>query len=190
MEKISFPVIYQQIKEVVTNPAQFWVKTKSENKSSADLLAGYYLPLVLVASLAVFLGTWIGSSHFYIGFAVLKAIRELVILVLQYLISVFFVNELITTFDGKKNIIAARKLVAYSLSPLLLVSIVTGLFPALYIVDILGLYSIYIFWVGAKELLNLPERKLSSYILISCLLGLFVLGFLSILLWKVFMMLY
>jgi hypothetical protein len=52
------------------------------------------------------------------------------------------------------------------------------------VVDILGMYSFYLFWLGAKELVKLPENKEHSYILITIVVNFFVFSFLSILLSK------
>ena len=103
-------------------------------------------------------------------------------MVLQYLIGVYITNELIKTFKGQKDIVSVRKLVLFSMTPFLLVSIVTGLFQFLYVLDILGVYSFYIFWLGANELLDLPKEKKDSYIIITIIVNFFVFSFLSILL--------
>lgn len=177
--------LIQHIKEVILTPAKFWEKEKSP-EADTKAFVQFYLPLAFIAALAVFLGAWFGSSNFYIRFAILKSINELLVFILQYFVSVFLVNELIPNFGGKKNKLLAQKLVIFSLTPFLLVSIVTGLFPALYVVDVLGLYSIFIFWAGVKVLLDIPYEKESGYVLATSLLNLFVFAFLSILLWKIF----
>ena len=177
--------IIQYIKDVILSPAKFWEKVKSPEVGT-KLFVQYYLPLAILASLAVFLGAWFGSANFYYRFAIFKALNELVVFILQYFISVFLVNELMPNFGGEKNKLIAQKLVVFSLTPFLLVSILTGLFPGLYVVDILGLYSIFIFWTGVKALLDIPYKKESGYVLSTALLNLFVFAFLSILLWKIF----
>lgn len=177
--------LVQYIKEVILTTVKFWAKVKSPEVGK-NLFFQYYLPLSFIASLAVFLGAWFGSTNFYLRFAIIKALCELVVFVLQYYVSVFLVNELITNFGGEKNKLASQKLVIFSLTPFLLVSVLTGLFPVLYVVDVLGLYSIFIFWAGVKELLNLPYKNESGYVLVTGLLNVFVFAFLSILLWKIF----
>lgn len=182
--KISFSNIITDIKELILNPKLFWISLKEKPNSQTKLLIGYLLPLLTAISIAVFLGEFFKSSHFYVGFALLKSLRSVSLFFLQYLIAVFFTNELIKTFGGEKNIEIARNLVVYSIIPLLLVSIVTGLFPFLYIIDILGFYGFYIFWIGVKELLVFPENKQSSYSLIAIVVSFFVFSFLSITLSK------
>lgn len=182
--KISIETIRKEIQDVLLKPKQFWVEQKDQQKSNTDLLLGYYFPILLLVAVAVFLGEFLSSSHFYMGVALLKALREILLFTFQYFLSVFFTTELMKTFGAEKNSNIAQKLVAYSITPLLLVSLLTGLIPFLYVVDILGMYSFYIFWVGASELLTFPENKKNSYILITVVLNFFVFSFLSIFLSK------
>jgi len=182
--EISFSKISDQIKMVIFNPKEFWISKKESEERQAELLASYFLPVLLVLALVVFLGEFFRSTHFYMGYAVLKGVREVALFTLEYFLAVFFTNELMKTFGIEKNIAVARRLVVYSFTPLLLVSMVTGLFPFLYVLDILGLYSFYIFWVGVQELLIFPEQKQNSYATITIVVNFFVFSFLSIFLSK------
>lgn len=176
--------IFLSIQDIVVKPKEFWALQKENEIKSQKLLSKYFFPLLLLAVLAVFTGEFFRSNHFYAGFALMKAGREFLLFLLQYFISVFFTNTLIKTFGGKKNKKTAQMLVVFSLTPFLLVSIITGLFPFLYVLDALGLYSFYIFWLGAKELLDFPQRKLEKYALSTILVNFFIFSFLSVLLSK------
>ncbi|WP_346857268.1 Yip1 family protein [uncultured Draconibacterium sp.] len=180
---ISFSKIVAEVKQLILKPSEFWQEKKNSDGDRTTIIA-YLLPFLLVLALVVFVGEFFKRTDFFIEYPLLKAVREILLFVLAYIIGVYFTNELIKTFGGEKNIQIARKLVAYSLTPLLLVSMITGLFPFLYVVDILGMYSFYLFWVGAKELVTLPENKAHSYILITIVVNFFVFSFLSILLSK------
>ncbi len=184
MEATFTKRIITAIKEIVLAPRDFWEKQKGSDKKHSRHITGFFVPILGVVALAVFLGEFFGSSHFYMGYAVLKAIREVLLFVLQYVLAVFFTNELIKTFKGEKNIAVVRQLVLYSMTPFLLVSVVTGLFQFLYVLDILGVYSFYVFWLGASELLTLPVEKKDRYIIITILVNFFVFSFLSIFLSK------
>lgn len=180
----SISIIISQVKELLFTPSAFWKARKEETKGSRLLWVNYLLPILLVVAVAVFIGEFFKRTDFFIEYPLLKALREIALFVLQYFISVWVTAELMKTFGAEKNIDIARKLVVYSMTPLLLVSIITGLFPFLYVLDIVGLYSFYIFWVGAKELLKLPENKDHSYILITIVANFFIFSFLSVLLSK------
>lgn len=182
--KVNFNQIFIKIKELIFEPPAFWEKQKQGKNLDRQSFIGYFLPLLVLVFLAVFTSELIRGSRFYLTFPLMKAGREVMLFLFQYIISVFFTNELIRTFGGKKNIFIARKLVVYSLTPFLLVSFITGMFPFLYVIDVFGLYGFYLFWTGAKALLEFPERKQTSYILVTILVNFFVFSFLSIFLSK------
>ena len=180
----SFSKITAQIKELLFTPTGFWKKQKERRETNAWLWSSYMVPILLMLAIAVFIGEFFRRTDFFIEYPLLKAFREVILFLLQYFIGVFLTAELMKTFGAERNIIIARKLVVYSMTPLMLVSILTGLFPFLYILDILGIYGFYLFWIGAKELLTFPENKEHSYILLTIVVNFFAFSFLSVLLSK------
>lgn len=182
--EFSFSNIIAQVKELLFTPKEFWQAQKNKEESGTKLWLTYMLPILLAVALAVFIGEFFKRTDFFIEYPLLKALREVVLFILMYFFGVFFTTELMKTFGGEKNAAVARKLVVYSLTPVLLVSVLTGMFPFLYILDILGVYSVYLFWVGARELLTFPENKENSYILITIVVNFFLFSFLSVFLSK------
>jgi len=182
--EFSFSNIINNSKELLVNPKSFWISKKEVLDSHGKLLSQFFIPLLFVVTVAVFLGEFFRSTHFYVGFALLKSARVIVLFLLQYFLATFFTTELMKTFGATKNIEVARNLVIYSLTPFFLVSALTGLLPFLYVIDVLGFYCFYIFWIGAKELLVFPDNKQSSYILLTIVVNFFVFSFLSITLSK------
>lgn len=185
--EITIKNIPIRIRNVLLHPRTFWKNQKKPGTGQQALFLGYLFPLIVIISLGDFLGEFTGSQHFYIGFAILKSLRVIVLYTMLYFISVFLTNELVKPFGGQKDLLIVQRLVVYSLTPFLLVSFVSGLFPFLYVINVLGLYSFYIFWVGVHELMDFPERNKSKYILTACLANIFVFGFLSIFLSKLLM---
>lgn len=180
--EFSFSNIIATIKELVLNTKDFWRKKKEETGNSSSLFVSYFVPLLVVVAVAVFVGEFFKRSDFFIEYPLFKAARETMLFVLQYYIGVFFTKELMKTFGAPKDADVAKLLVVYSMTPLLLVSIVTGLFQGLYPLDILGVASFYLFWVGAKELLSFPDHKENSYILLVILANFFTFSILSVIL--------
>ncbi len=162
------------------HPKQFWMERSGKPDRVTHLFIGHFLPLLTLVAAAVFLGEFFKNTPFYLGIALLKSARIIVLFLLQYFVAVFFTNELIKTFGGTKNKVVSQNLVVYSLTPFFLVSMVTGLIPFLYVIGVLGFYSFYIFWVGVKEMLTFPENKQSSYTIITIVVNFFVFSFLSI----------
>lgn len=181
---ISISAIINNTKRILLNPKTFWKEKKESLENQANLLLGFLIPLILLVALSTFLGEFFRSTHFYVGIALLKSARAIVLFLLLYFVAVFFTNELIKTFGSEKNIGISRNLVAFSLTPFIVVSILTGLFPFLYVIEILGFYSFYIFGMGVKELLIFKENKITSYTIITIVANFFVFSFLSIILSK------
>lgn len=178
-------IIYSRVKTVVLRPGEFWDAEKSEDPTGSRMTWQFALPLLILIALAVFVGEFFRSTHFYVGFALLKSLKSLVLYVSFYFLATYLTNTLIGTFGGQKSIQDVRKLVGYSLTPMLLVSVLTGLFPGfLYVIDVLGMYGFFIFWVGGKKLLVLPEQRKESYLLITIVVNFFIFSFLSVFLSK------
>jgi len=182
--KFSFTDLFDLVKEIILNPVSFWNSRREVRENQVVLFVQFLMPMIIAATIAVFLGEFFSSSHFYMGFAVLKALRETVLFISTYFLAVYFTNELMKSFGAEKNIDISRQLVAYSMTPLILVSMVTGLFRFLYVLEIAGMYGFYIFWIGARELLAVPEQKKDSFIIITIVVNFLVFSFLSILLSK------
>lgn len=178
--------LFNNVKDVLYNPALFWKKKEDFPVTGIQLLAGYLIPLIIFAALGVFAGEMFRGLRFYLFFSVMKAIRKIVLFGIYYFISVFIINELMPVFGIKKDMQAARYLAAFSLTPLMVITFITGLFPFLYILNILGIYGLYILWKGINTLLDFSDDKQYSYFLLIIIVVLLVYSLLSIILSKLF----
>jgi hypothetical protein len=181
---LSLKQIATNLNLVMLRPGEFWKRQKNDENSQYRLLTSYFVPLLICVAIAVFIGELVRSNHLYIVFPLLKSLRKIILITLYYLICVFFTNELMGVFGAEKNKQVARKLVVYSMTPFLLVSVVTGLFPFFYVLDVIVLYSFYIFWLGADELVSLKGRDLKKYAVVNIIVCFTLFSFLSIFLSK------
>lgn len=181
--------IYALAQELILNPRVFW-KSHSDSKESQDeLLKNLLLPLLGAVAIAVFLGEFFRSDYFRIWIALLWVIREVLLFATLYFVGVYGTRELIKYFGYNVRIEALQKLVAYSLVPFFLVSLVTGLFPFLKLLDIFGIYGFYIFLMGGRRLLLLPKEKRDNLILKIIAMNWLVFGVLSFITAKMLMLL-
>jgi hypothetical protein len=157
--------IYALSQELILNPRAFWRLHADTKESRDDLFKNLLLPLLAAVSVAVFLGEFFRSDYFRIWVAALWVIREVVLFAALYFVGVYGTNELLKFFGFQEKIAVLEKLVAFSLVPFLLVSIVTGFFPFFYFLDIFGIYGFYIFLTGGRRLLQLPKEQRDSLIL-------------------------
>lgn len=183
--KGSFLDILNSSKQLIINPKLFWISKKEDLDSQKYLLLSFLVPYILLVTFAVFVSDLFGNSDFILEIQILNSLQIIILFTLQYFVSVFFTNELIKTFGGEKDIIVSRNLVVYSMIPFLLIYTFTNLIPFFGILNIIGFYGFYIFWIGVNELLTFPENKKSSYTIIAIVMNFFVFSFLSITLSKI-----
>ncbi len=157
--------IYARSQELILNPRAFWRLHADTKERRDDLFKNLLLPLLAAVSVAVFLGEFFRSDYFRIWVAALWVIREVALFAALYFVGVYGTNEFLKFFGFEEKIAVLEKLVAFSIVPFLLVSIVTGFFPFFYFLDIFGIYGFYIFLMGGRKLLQLPKEQRDSLIL-------------------------
>ncbi len=182
--EISIRQFSNKIKNLILKPVSFWKNEKLESNGAQQLFTGYFLPLVLLVGAAEFAGQLLKGSGFYLMYPFMLFLREILLFLFMYGFSVFITTQLMKPFGGSCNIAVVRKIVTYSLIPVMLVTTLTNLFPFLYVLQVLGFYSFFIFVAGVEVLFDFPERKRTRYILISILANFFIYSFLSIFLSK------
>lgn len=164
---------------MILNPRAFWKSHYDTRESQDELFKNLLFPLLAVVCTAVFFGEFFRSDYFRIWVALLWVIREILLFAALYFISVYGTNEYIKHIGFEEKIIPLQKLVAYSLVPFMLVSVVTGLFPFFYFLDIFGIYGFYIFTKGSNRLLNFPKEKRGNLILKIIAVNWIIFGLLS-----------
>ncbi len=171
--------IYALSQELILNPRAFWRNHADTKESRDELFKNLLLPLLAAVSAAVFLGEFFRSDYFRIWVAALWVIREVVLFATLYFVGVYGTNKLIKYFGLEEKTEALERLVAYSLVPFMLVSIVTGFFPFFYFLDIFGIYGFYIFLMGGRRLLQFPKEQRDSLILKIIVANWIIFGILS-----------
>jgi hypothetical protein len=171
--------IYERSKALILQPKEEWKTIVEENIHMNLVVRDFLLPLLLISTLASLLGRIIQKVNIGLDWNLLMAdgLREFFGFLLSVYASTYLINELIKSFGGEKNLRRSANLVIYSTVPSLVVSMITGLVPALYPLGVLGLYSFYLFYVGIPVVLDIPEQKHIGFFLTSALLMILVFAF-------------
>lgn len=120
----------------------------------------FFMPLVILVTISAFLG-----SMFFINstlkpmYSVLVAVTTFLFLYLGVYASAFVVREIMRALDLGHDFLVAFKLVAYSIAPIFLTLTISRLFESLLFINVLGLYGLYIFWIGMETMINPPDHK-------------------------------
>jgi hypothetical protein len=175
--------LVERAKGILVSPKTEWAKIEGEPGGVAYLFTNYVAILAAIPPVCTFIGHLIfgvsapGVATVRVGLAagLIGAIVQYALaFVMVYLIALA-ADALAPTFGGRKDQPSALKLAVYSMTPVWLVG-VFSLIPALRILGVLALYSVYLLWVGAPTLMKTPNDRSVPYVAAVVLCGL-VLGF-------------
>jgi|AntDeeMinimDraft_5_1070356.scaffolds.fasta_scaffold14045_1 hypothetical protein len=155
--------IADRVKGILLEPRKEWEKIRTEQTSNKELILYYVLPFVALAALISLLAIW---SNNYLGFwlALRFAVLQLVLPIITVIVTAVVINELAETFNSSKDLNSAMKLMAYSYTPFLLINIITSISWTLGFLSLLGLYGVYLLWVGLPVMMKTPKDKRLAYI--------------------------
>jgi len=155
-------------KAIILKPRETWPVIAREATPSGDIFTRYALPLAAIGPVAVFLG---GQLFGYsVGFtfrpsimsALAMAIGTYVMSLVGLFIVSFVADWLAPKFGGESSSRNAFKLVVYSMTASWIAGIF-GLVPSLLFLGLVGLYSFYLFYLGAGPLMKVPQDKAAGY---------------------------
>jgi hypothetical protein len=160
-----------RVKGLLLTPKEEWVKIETEVVSPAELYRQYVIPLALIGPIARIIGySIIGFGMPFTGMYRVPLGRGLVSAVVHFGLTLAAVyaggllfNALAPTFEGKQDQGQALKLAAYA-STAGLLSGIFALLPGIRILGLLGLYSVYLLFVGVPILMKSPPEKTGGYV--------------------------
>ncbi len=176
--------IINRAKGLIINPAKEWDIINNENIDKTKIIKEYALPLIILASISTLIGSF-GSPKFLspsISYSVISAFVTLAVSVVSIYISSYIINEIAPNFGLQKDLNKSFKLVIYSSTPAYLASIIANLHWTLGFLNILGVYSVYLFWLGSSQILNIQEDKKVGFVILSFVVLLVVYLVLAVLL--------
>jgi hypothetical protein len=152
--------LVERVKGIILTPKTEWPVIAGESGDVAYLFANYVAILAAIPAVCGFIGAvLIGAS---IGAALIGAVLKYLLTFVAVYIVAWIIDLLAPTFGGQKNFPNALKVAVYSYTPSWLVGIFL-LIPRLAFLTILGLYGIYLLWLGLPPLMRSPPEKSIGY---------------------------
>jgi len=153
--------MFERVKAILLTPQTEWPVIAREGGDTAGLFTRYVAILALIPALAGFIGSsLIGPSPVRSGL-LWAIVGYLLTFVVVYVVALI-VDALAPTFGAQKNFPNALKLTVYSYTPFWLAGIFM-LIPGLTFLTILGLYGLYLLWLGLPALMQAPRDKALPY---------------------------
>jgi hypothetical protein len=159
-----------RVKRILLNPKEEWEVIDREPTTVADLYKGYIMPLAAIGPIAAAIGyavfgisiPMVGTYRTPVASAITSAVVQYVLTLIGVYVLAFIIDRLAPTFDGTSNQIQALKVAAYSSTASWLAGIF-ALVPGLRVLTILGLYSLYLLYLGLPTLMKSPREKAMGY---------------------------
>lgn len=167
--------IFERVKNILVNPKKEWEVIATESSTVSSLLTGYVLPLTVIGAVAAFIGY--GLIGVDLGFLGIKmsgtkwglyyALNKLIVGIIAYYVSVYVVDMLAPSFASEKDLNRSAQLVAYGTTPAMIGAFLSVLPSIAIIGSLIGLYSIYVWYLGLTPVKKTPEDKKVVYMIVS-----------------------
>jgi hypothetical protein len=162
--------IIERAKAILLTPKTEWLVIEREPGDPAYLFANYVAILAAIPAVCGFIGgSIVGISVPIVGTVRVGIVSGIASALIQYLLAfvmvyvmALIIDALAPTFKGQKNQANALKLAVYSMTPVWLAG-VFSLIPGLRLLAILGLYGLYLLWLGLPPLMKAPQEKSTGY---------------------------
>ncbi len=161
-----------RVKGILMSPKTEWSVIDGETTSITDIYKSYILPLAAIGPIATLIHSLVfGNGFFGISYrpSFFSALSTAVISYLATLLIVFLLALLIDflapKFGATPNRDKAFKIAAYSATAGW-VAAIFNLIPGLGMLTLLGLYSIYLLYLGLPILMKVPEDKSVVYTIV------------------------
>ncbi len=157
---MNFNFLARSVRGILLDPLKEWGIIRAENKHSLYFIRNLLFPLLTLASVAAFLGSFLFTNTVLKDtYSILIGIKYFTLLFLAIYGTALVLNEVTNFFGLGKEFNNSFKLIVCSVVPFLLCQIVTRVFESFIFINILSFYGLYILWTGIEKLIDPPERK-------------------------------
>ena len=162
--------LVDRVRNILLTQRTEWAVIDAEPASIQELYARYVIPLTLVPAVAGFIGgsivgigvPGVGTIRVGVLAGLFGAVLQFGLLLAFVYILALVINELALMFGGRMDIVAAFKAAAYSSTPAWLAG-VFSIVPVFAFLSVVGLYSLYLLYLGLPRLMRAPDNRAVAY---------------------------
>jgi hypothetical protein len=162
--------LVQRVKQILLSPRTEWQVIEAEPTTTTELYKTYIIPLAAIGPISQVIGysvfgitvPFVGTYRVPIGSAISGALVAYVLTLAGTYVLALIIDGLAPTFNGQRSQIQALKVAAYSSTASWLAGIF-ALIPGLRLLAILGVYSLYLLYLGLPIVMKSPRDKALGY---------------------------
>jgi hypothetical protein len=171
--------LVDRVKRILLSPRTEWPVIDGEATTPAGLYTGYIMPLAAIGPVARILGysligvpaPVIDTYRVPLGATITHGLVSYVLTLGATYLLALIIDGMAPTFNAQRNRIQALKLAAYSMTAFWVAGIF-ALVPALRPLIYLGLYSVYLLYLGLPTLMRVSREKAMTYTVVNVLAAL------------------
>lgn len=175
------------IVDFIRNPKETWEDIYLKQYSSKNIINNFLLPIVIIGSCFKLIGRFTNFKDYSAVNAILTCTSFILISFSIIYISAWIINELLPKFKRDKNFNVIFALISFSSFPAVISSALSSLHPDFSFLNIISVYSVILFWIGANKLLQIPKEHITGFVLISLIIIISVSLIISFLVMSVFL---
>ena len=161
--------LVDRVKNILMTPKTEWPRIDAEPATVGSIFTGYVLILAAIGPIAMLIGQQVFGMGFGaytwkppIGNSIAQAVLTYVMSLISIYVLSLIINALATSFGGTQDPVKAFKVAAYSWTAAWIAGIFY-IFPPLWILMIVGLYSLYLLYLGLPVLMKVTQDKAVGY---------------------------
>ncbi len=176
--------LIERVQGILLKPKQEWQTIAGETTTIPELYKTYVIILAAIGPVASIIGmSLVGFGGFRISLAssLTSGVVSYILTLVGVYVLALIIDALAPTFSGEKNINQAFKVAAYSYTPGWVLGVLM-IIPALSPLMILGLYGLYLLYLGLPVLMKSPQEKSLGYtvaVVVAAVVIFVVIGFIS-----------
>ena len=173
--------IVDRVKNILLTPKREWPIIAAEPATISSIYTGYAIPLALLPLVGALLRGLLFNHGFGLSFLLVPAVLAYVISLGILYVMALIADAVAPSFDGRKNLVQAFKLVVYAATPQWVAGFF-GFIPGLNVIlSLVGFaYGAYLLYLGSTATMGVPESKSPGYtaviIIIWIIVSLVVMG--------------
>jgi len=160
----------KRLLNIIIEPQKEWAQIEKDQHTTKEVFTKFTLPVILFASLATFAGSYLIVNSSSINSSIIKVLITL----LSFIFSLYFtgviINQLSAKFGGIKKLSSTLIYLSYAFCVFIITAGIADLHYYLRHFNLIGVYSLYLLWIGAKPILKMPTDKVAGFAIITFLL--------------------
>ena len=157
--------LVQRVQDILLKPKPTWEVIDGEAATVKGLYTGYVMILAAIGPVCGVLGSMLFHGFYFAPFMLVAAVVGYAMTLVAVYVMALIIDGLAASFGGTRNQIQAFKVAAYAGTASWLAG-VFQLVPMLGFLAIVGLYSLYLLYLGLPKLMKVSDDKAMVYTLV------------------------